>query len=169
MDSPVTDPAFAFTKDFPRLTWLFTGPTKVSTVADIAPLPRLSSLLFSTNKALSLKKPAGSKQLADLQMNVGGAKADFASIATLPKLSSLNIFGTTGLAPPAALAKSTSLKSVRMSLLIEKKFAKGQPYKAPAYWQRCTACRTSLPASAGRPQSEPPARSRPTVRATRRP
>lgn len=126
--SPVSDSKYAFASDFPKLTTLRTGPTKVSSLSNIAKLKNLSMLVLSTSKELSFSTMGSKKKLETVIFDGLSSKAHLNSLAALPKLVSLYIPWAPGqsLTP---LKASKSLGYVAVHRYTKKQLKKGQSYK----------------------------------------
>lgn len=127
----VSDPTFAFVKDFPRLTALSTGTTTVSSLENIATLENLGRLSMATSKPHDLSSLASNEKLTSLALDVGRSTVDMESIAALSSLQRLTLFSDN--APSLEpLRKSTSLAVVEVQTEKLAKLKKGQTYKIPA-------------------------------------
>lgn len=126
--SPVTDSKYSFVSDFPKLTDLQTGPTRVSSLSGIAKLKNLNLLVLSTSKELSFSTMASKNKLTSVYFDNGSSKAHVSSLAALPKLESLQIIWAKGqsLTP---LKKSTSLDNVGVVRYSRTQLKKGQSFK----------------------------------------
>ena len=134
VQAPVTDTSFAFVKDFPQAVNLRTGPTPVSTFANITTLKNLAWLAVSINKTKSYAALSRLPELVEVETNVISGKADLASLAKLPQISNAGFSGNfnQSLKP---LLKSKNIDSVYIDRPgVFKKLAKGQTYKIPAYY-----------------------------------
>ena len=93
IDTPVTDASFAFRKGFPRVNELRTGPTPVSTFANIGKLKGPQAVDVSTSKAMSYTVLSRLLKLAAVSTNVVSGKVNMTSLAKLPKLEAAGFSG----------------------------------------------------------------------------